>query len=172
MPKQILVSYSTISEVDRFLCEFEPVPQRDDRVVVETARGPQIGTVLSPVRDSESPPQLSVIRAATSDDLEQHQQHHSECESEYFEWTKRIEEWDLDLELIDMEWTIDHTKVILYVLSDRGPDCTKLALQAAAAGLGVIEVQPVNAEGLAPIASQGGGCGCSSGGGGCSTKKK
>jgi hypothetical protein len=79
------------------------------------------------------------------------------------EWITRITEWELMLELIDLEWTLDRQKLILYVLNDRGPDCTKLALQAAAAGLGTIEVQPVTAEGLVtPPASTGGcgSCGC------------
>jgi hypothetical protein len=67
--------------------------------------------------------------------------------------------------LIDLEWTLDDAKQILYVLTSRGPDATNLALHAAAEGLGVIEVQPVAAEGLIPLPSEGGGCG--SGGCGC-----
>jgi hypothetical protein len=56
---------------------------------------------------------------------------------------------------------LEDDKLVLYVLNDRGPDCTKLALQAAAAGLGVIEVQPVGAEGLMTLET---GNGCGSGG--------
>ena len=44
-----------------------------------------------------------------------------------------------------------------------GAETTKLALQAAAAGLAVVEVQPVNADGPVPLAAAGGG-GCGSGG--------
>jgi hypothetical protein len=73
----------------------------------------------------------------------------------------------LNLELVDLEWIIDPRKLVLYVLNERGPDCTKLALQAAAAGLGIIEVQPIDAQGLVQLESSGGGCGsggCGSGG--------
>ncbi len=70
----------------------------------------------------------------------------------------RIDEWKLSLELIDLEWTLDKSKLILYVLNDRGPESTKLALQAAAAGWGTIEVQPVGPDGPISV-SQGGGCG-------------
>ena len=66
----------------------------------------------------------------------------------------------------DLEWMLDRKKLILYVLNDRGPECTKLGLQAAAAGLGTVEVQPVGADGPLPVASLGGGCGCNNGGGG------
>ena len=72
----------------------------------------------------------------------------------------------LDLQLIDLEWTLDRTKLILYVLNERGPDCTKLALQAAAAGLGLVEVQPVDENGLVAVEPSGG---CGSGGCGCHT---
>ena len=65
----------------------------------------------------------------------------------------------------DLEWTLDRQKLVLYVLGGRGPDTTRLALQAAAAGLSVIEVQPVSAEGVVPLPAAGGGCG--SGGCGC-----
>jgi len=74
-------------------------------------------------------------------------------------------QWGLSLELIDLEWTLDRQKLILYVICDRGPDTTKLALQAAASGFGVVEVQPVSSTGLVTIpqsscGSGGGGCGC------------
>ena len=63
----------------------------------------------------------------------------------------------------DMEWTLDRQKLVLYVLGGRGPETTKLALQAAAAGLAVVEVQPVDANGPVPVPAAGGG-GCGSGG--------
>jgi hypothetical protein len=88
-----------------------------------------------------------------------------ESEEAFPLWCARISQWNLNLELIDIEWTLDHQKLILYVLCDRGPDSTKLALQAAAGGFGVIEVQPVASTGLVTIpkascGSGGGGCGC------------
>src|SRR5436853_217540 len=69
---------------------------------------------------------------------------------------RRIEEWNLALELVDIEWTLDRQKLVLYVLGGRGAETTKLALQAAAAGLAVVEVQPVNADGPVPLATSGG----------------
>ena len=70
---------------------------------------------------------------------------------------------------MDLEWTLDREKLILYVLTGRGPDTTKLALFAATAGYASVEVQPVSKDGLVPMpAAQGGGCGCGDGGG-CST---
>ena len=72
-------------------------------------------------------------------------------------WTTRVEKWKMQLELIDIERTLDD-RLILYVLNDRSAETTRLALLAAAGGFGVIHVQPVSAEGVVQ-ASGGGGCG-------------
>lgn len=110
--------------------------------------------------------QPGVLRAATDDDLATAAQRTADCEAEFATWQQRIDAWQLDLAVIDLERTLDGQKLILYVLNERGPDCTKLAIQAAAAGLGIIEVQSVGTTGLS-APNQSGGCatgGCGSGG--------
>jgi PSP1 C-terminal conserved region len=111
-------------------------------------------------RDGRGPAAASgeVLRIATAEDETAQRRLRNRADAEFSGWARRIAEWEIDLQLIDLEWTLDDAKLVLYVLNERGPECTKLALQAAAAGLGVIEVQPVSAEGLKPQES-GGGCG-------------
>lgn len=139
---------------------------RGAAVVLRTSRGEELGTVLEKYRATsepgqESTPTTTILRLATEADLEKFRHLQLKARGEFPLWTQRIVEWNLDLQLIDMEWILDESRVILYVLNERGPECTKLALQAAAAGLGVIDVQPVSSEGLviAPTKSDGGGCG-------------
>lgn len=168
-----LVRYGAIPEVARFAIRTDAPLARGDDVVVETHRGVELGTFLEEIRPESrggdgdgSIPQTQIVRIAVADDLAQRRDQLGECESHFARWQRRIADWRLQLELIDLEWTLDRGKLILYVLNDRGAECTKLALQAAAAGLGIIEVQPVNGGGLV-AASQGGGCGsggCGSGG--------
>ena len=110
---------------------------------------------------SDDVPSVSIVRIASNDDCSTFERLRAECEQEFNEWQRRIESWNLRLELIDLEWTLDRDKLVLYVLNDRGPDCTRLALQAAAAGLGIIEVQPVDSSGLMQSPT---GHGCGSGG--------
>lgn len=171
-----LVRYGTIPEVAQ--CDPGSVAglARGASVVVETHRGLQVGTFLEWVRevhpaDRAEPPDepkapRPILRLASSDDERATAQLRQEAEAAFSQWSARIAEWGLELELIDLEWTLDRSKLILYVLNERGPDCTKLALHAAASGLGTIEVQPVSAEGLVtqPTAAGGGGgcgsCGC------------
>jgi cell fate regulator YaaT (PSP1 superfamily) len=167
-----LVRYGAIPEVGRFPVPPEARWHRGTSVVVRTSRGIELGTLLTDVAphangfDDELSEQR-VLREATGDDLRQAEDQRGRCDGEFAEWQRRIAEWRLDLQLIDLERTLDGAKLIAYVLNERGPDCTKLALQAAARGLGAIEVQPVGAEGLVQ-ADTGGGCGSGScGSGGC-----
>jgi cell fate regulator YaaT (PSP1 superfamily) len=131
----------------------------------------ELGTLLQDVEQCQrvSPAEdvVQILRPATETDQRLHAESRSDCEAQYEIWRERITTWKLNLELVDLEWIIDPRKLVLYVLNERGPDCTKLALQAAAAGLGIIEVQPIDAQGLVQLESSGGGCGsggCGSGG--------
>lgn len=165
-----LVRYGTVPEVARFVNNTPEIPARGEMVVVETDRGLQIGTVLERLKPSFDPAKSSqtefkLLRTATERDREAARDRIRECDDSFAGWTARIVQWGLNLELVDLEWTLDRQKLILYVLCDRGPDSTKLALQAAASGFGVIEVQPVSSTGLIAIpqsscGSGGGGCGC------------
>ncbi|MFN0054320.1 MAG: PSP1 C-terminal domain-containing protein [Planctomycetales bacterium] len=169
MSATLLIRYGSIPEVGRFAQHTDPPPERGSRVVVQSHRGPQLGTVLqvlNPPR-AASPPEDEmldpVLRPATDEDDRTHATLCREAQRDFELWRRRIAEWKLDLELIDLEWTLDRQKLILYVLGGRGADTTRLALQAAAQGLAVIEVQPVTAEGAVPMPSAAGG-GCGSGG--------
>lgn len=171
MSNVMLVRYGSVPEVARFVNR-EGLPlQHGDGVVVRTHRGLQLGQVLETLprpsgTDAEEDLDFAVIRAANTEDQTAGQRLQSRCESEFFDWCRRIVLWNLSLELIDLERTLDEEKLILYVLTERGPATTTLALQAAAEGLGIVEVQPVSAAGLVAVPSESGGCG--TGGCGCS----
>lgn len=167
-PRDYLVRYGAVPEVARCqLVAGVAVPARGNHVVVETHRGPQLGQILSDVRsDAGHSSAFSILRIAEPTDLELAAQIARQSADEFAAWGERIVEWGIDLQLIDLERTLDGSKLILYVLNERGPECTKLAIQAAASGFGIIEVQPVGPEGLVSQPSAGGGCG--TGGCGCS----
>ena len=162
-----LVRYGVIPEVAKFRVPASVTPERRGKVVVETHRGLQLGDCLQLIRDTSTELSSAVVRSATADDQQTAVRLQTQCSSEFNEWTQRISDWNIAVELLDLEYTLDGSKLILYVLNDRGPDCTRLAIQAAAAGLGIVEVQPVNRDGLVQLESQSGGGGCGSGGGGC-----
>lgn len=163
-----LVRCGIIPEVIRCKATVTETIQRSENVVVESPRGLQLGTVIDysqKAPSSETEYSGTIQRVSSLEDERNAVRLQEESEGEFADWCQRIEQWKIDLQLVEMERTLDGEKRILYVLNDRGPECTKLALQAAAAGLGAIEVQPVSSEGLVPPTSSGGGCG--SGGCGC-----
>ncbi len=173
MSQVLLVRYGTIPEVARFSHNLTEPPARHERVVVYTHRGLELGTTLEALRGGTSKPPDNdsegsaqhVLRRASAEDEARYAELSREAQAAFRDWQKRIDEWNLDLDLVDLEWTLDRQKLVLYVLGGRGPEATKLALQAAAAGLAVVEVQPVAADGPVPLPPAGGGCG--SGGCGC-----
>ena len=167
-----LVRYGAVPEVARFRDASHGKPSRGETVVVETHRGLQVGSVLERLKPSlvaaDMEIDFEIVRVATPADLEASRERTRECDEAFAGWCARILQWDLQLELVDLEWTLDRQKLILYVLCERGPDSTKLALQAAATGFGIIEVQPVSATGLVSLPKESGGCGSGGGGCGCS----
>lgn len=170
MSQIVLVRYGSVPEVARFVNRSGVVWTRGEAVVVRTHRGLQLGEALETtaahdVGQSDSDSDFEIVRKATVEDRELARERQSQCEAEFFEWCRRIVVWNLSLELIDLERTLDGEKLILYVLTERGPATTTLALQAAAEGLGIVEVQPVSSAGLVTLPSSGG---CGSGGCGCS----
>lgn len=170
MTETHLVQYGAVAEVDRFRCHLPETPAHGSEVVVNTRRGLEIGRLLSETRSSEEtkePAIFSIERLANEDDLQLQKKHQADCKAKFEIWQQRITKWNLQLQLIDLEWMLDQSKRVLYVLNDRGPDCTKLALYAMADNLGTIEVQPVDQGGMVELPQSGGG-GCSSGGG-CGT---
>ncbi|MEW4487808.1 hypothetical protein AB1L42_06975 [Thalassoglobus sp. JC818] len=162
----VLVRFGAVPEVARAAVPDSLSVSRGDVVILRTHRGEEIGTALEFVRPPVEPnqefpePEFEVIRLANEDDQQSKLESQRQIEQEFADWHQRISDWDLDLQLIEMERILDSGKLVLYVLNERGPECTKLALQAAAAGLGIIEVQPVGSDGpVALPAPSGGGCG-------------
>jgi cell fate regulator YaaT (PSP1 superfamily) len=171
MSETVLVRYGAIPEVSRFDISSVEAIERGAEVVVRTHRGLQLGTLLQPLThhvngQDGDPRDYVVLRPADSADRQAARDLRADCEAQFAAWHERIDTWNLDVQLIDLEWTLDRTKLILYVLNERGPDCTKLALHAAAAGLGLVEVQPVDESGVVTVEASGG---CGSGGCGCHT---
>lgn len=173
MTHEVLVRYGSIPEVEKFPLATSAEIKRGACVILKTERGLEPGELLQDVpADSESvsETEFSLLREADQDDQQLMAQLRDECETRFDLWRKRIEAWELELELIELDLTLDQKLLILYVLNDRGPDCTKLALRAVAEGLETIKVVPVGPEGPVAVAAPSGG-GCGSGGcgsGGCS----
>lgn len=160
----VLARYGAVPQVARFVST-QPASARGGQIVVKTERGEEMATVLQSVRLPQNDEWTGeVLREAAAEDLQAWSTVRNEAASEFSAWLQRITDWKLQLELIDLEWTLDRQR-IFYVLNDRGAETTRMALLAAAGGFGIVHVQPVTAEGVV-TGEQGGGCGSC----GCSTE--
>ena len=104
-------------------------------VIVETARGIEMGTCAGPIRevtDDQVPQTLKkVIRAATDDDI-LHVQENRRKEKEAMQICReKIEKHGLDMKLIDAEYTFDRNKILFYFTSEGRVDFRELVKDLA-----------------------------------------
>ncbi|MCD8379631.1 MAG: stage 0 sporulation family protein, partial [Lachnospiraceae bacterium] len=109
--------------------------KRGDHVIVETARGIEYGTVVGAPKDVEEDQIVStlkpVLRVATERDVEQ--EANNKCkEKEAFKiCLEKIKEHELDMKLIDAEYTFDNNKVLFYFTADGRVDFRDLVKDLA-----------------------------------------
>ena len=89
-----------------------------DKVIVETARGVEFGSVVTGPKEVEddkiTQPLKSVIRLATEDDKKKEEKN-KEKEKEAFKiCLDKIHKHGLEMKLIDAEYTFDNNKVLFY----------------------------------------------------------
>ena len=93
-----------------------------DKVIVETARGVEFGSVVTGPKEVEddkiTQPLKSVIRLATEDDKKKEEKN-KEKEKEAFKiCLDKIHKHGLEMKLIDAEYTFDNNKVLFYSPAD------------------------------------------------------
>lgn len=106
-----------------------------DHVIVETARGVEYGTVvLGPkqVTDDEVvQPLKDVIRIATPKDDVRAEQNRAKEKEAYQICVRKIRERELEMKLIDVEYTFDNNKVLFYFTADGRIDFRELVKDLA-----------------------------------------
>ena len=116
-------------------------------VIVETARGIEYGEVaLSPKEveeDTITQPLKDVIRVATEKDDEK-EENNRKKEKEAFEvCNKKIQEHELDMKLINAEYTFDNNKVLFYFTADGRIDFRELVKDLASVFKTRIELRQI-----------------------------
>ncbi len=107
-----------------------------DHVIVETACGVEYGkVVLTPRNIKEEDvvrPLKEVLRVATKEDEEREQQNRVKEKEAFKICQKKIWEHELDMKLIDAEYTFDNNKVLFYFTADGRIDFRQLVKDLAA----------------------------------------
>lgn len=102
----------------------------DDLVVVETVRGMELGKVVLPIKevdDSEIEHELkSVIRIATDQDIRVYKDNKNRAKNTLNICKKIVSEHRLEMKLLDCEYTLDRSKVIIYYNAEGRVDFREL----------------------------------------------
>lgn len=145
---------------------FDPVEfdvKRGDHVIVETARGVEYGTVVCDPKEVEEDqviqPLKAVLRVATEKDDEQ-EKSNKEKEREAFKiCLEKIRKHELDMKLIDAEYTFDNNKVLFYFTADGRIDFRELVKDLAAVFKTRIELRQIGVRDETKILGGMGSCG-------------
>ncbi len=106
-----------------------------DKVIVETSRGIEMGTVKVPNKSVPSseivPPLKSITRLATKEDIERDARNHELELDAALLCKKKIANHKLDMSLVATEYTFDNSKLIFYFTAESRVDFRELVKDLA-----------------------------------------
>ena len=136
---------------------------KGDYVIVETARGVEFGECVIGIREvSEEDiisPLKSVIRIADEKDILKHKENKEKEEEALSICLMKIEEHELNMKLIDVEYTFDNHKVIFYFTADGRVDFRDLVKDLATIFKTRIELRQIGVRDEAKMIGGLGPCG-------------
>ena len=123
------------------------VIKKGDHVIVETARGVEYGTVVSAPQDIEDEkvvkPLKTVLRTSSTKDDEQEKANREKEKEAFKVCLEKIKKHNLDMKLIDAEYTFDNNKILFYFTADGRIDFRELVKDLAAVFKTRIELRQI-----------------------------
>lgn len=121
--------------------------KKNDNVIVETAMGDEIGKVVIADREIDeskmATPLKKVVRKATKEDLESQEKYKSK-EPEAFKICKeKIKKYNLEMNLTDVEYKFDGSKILFYFTADGRIDFRDLVKDLASVFKTRIELRQI-----------------------------
>ena len=121
--------------------------KKGDHVIVETARGVEFGTVVSDIKEVDDSqvvqPLKPVLRIATERDEEQEQTNKKKEKDAFKICLEKIAKHNLEMKLIDAEYTFDNNKVLFYFTADGRIDFRELVKDLASVFKTRIELRQI-----------------------------
>ena len=146
MTKVIGVRYRNAGKVYYFAPENGSIDQ-GDYVIVETARGVEYGYVVLGVKEVEDDkiiqPLKPVMRVATPEDDEKALKNREKEKEAFKICQEKIRKHELEMKLIDAEYTFDNNKVLFYFTADGRIDFRELVKDLAAVFKTRIELRQI-----------------------------
>ncbi len=132
-------------------------------VIVETARGVEFGNLVINKRkiqdDKIIAPLKKALRVATEEDIAIHEENQIKKKKAFEVCSEKIGVHDLDMKLIDVEYTFDNNKVIFYFTSDGRVDFRELVKDLASIFRTRIELRQIGVRDEAKMINGIGSCG-------------
>ena len=140
----------------------EKVPL-DSYVIVETVRGVELGRVdiVNKKVDEEDVvlPLKKVMRVATAEDIQAFEENNELAHHAFEACVQKINEHNLDMNLVDVEYTFDRNKVIFYFTADGRVDFRELVKDLASMFKTRIELRQIGVRDEAKMLGGIGPCG-------------
>ena len=144
--------------------DFDPVNlkvDKDSYVIVETARGVEYGQVATPNHEVEDDqivkPLRRVLRAATEEDKKTVEENQRLEKEAFAICEKKIRAHQLEMKLVEVEYTFDRGKILFYFTADGRVDFRELVKDLASVFRTRIELRQI---GVRDEAKMLGVCGC------------
>lgn len=132
-------------------------------VIVETARGMEFGTVVmdvTPIKEEDiTKPLKKIVRIADEKDINRHEENESKKKRAMEICQEKVALHNLEMKLIDVEYTFDNNKVIFYFTADGRIDFRQLVKDLAAVFKMRIELRQIGVRDEAKMLGGVGSCG-------------
>ena len=146
MTKVIGVRFRTAGKI-YFFSPGRYLIKKGDHVIVETARGVEYGTVVSGPQEVEDDkvikPLKTVLRTSSTKDDEQEAGNREKEKEAFRVCLEKIKKHNLEMKLIDAEYTFDNNKILFYFTADGRIDFRELVKDLAAVFKTRIELRQI-----------------------------
>ena len=137
--------------------------KKGDFAIVETVRGIECGEVALQNKDVSDDeivsPLKNVIRKATEDDIKKLQENKQKEKDAFRICLKKIENHNMEMKLIDVEYTFDNSKILFYFTADGRVDFRELVKDLAGTFKTRIELRQIGVRDEAKMLGGLGVCG-------------
>lgn len=135
----------------------------DDYVIVETARGVEYGKVAIATQEVDENdvvlPLKKIIRPAEENDVDKVEENNLEAQKAFSIGVEKIHEHQLDMKLVDVEYTFDKNKIIFYFTAEGRVDFRNLVKDLASIFRTRIELRQIGVRDEAKMLGGIGPCG-------------
>ena len=137
--------------------------KKDDRVVVETARGLELGEISQELKDISEfnldTELKKIVRKATKKDIENYQKNVKDAKQALVTCKEIVSRYDVNMQLTNCEYTLDKAKVIFMYTSDDRVDFRELLKELAVVFKCRIELRQIGPRDKAKVIAGIGTCG-------------